>query len=181
MLSSSKAKDAPKAQGSILSLALRSRGECKSMCSAPKVGGDGVATRRFVMSDGPCRLARRSAASRAGTGWLTACCSPGFDKCTRGDRAEIPCSSCSCRDHNYGDSGIDQHAATGVFTARPSLQDLVERLGQVMAAGQFGELFAHIDLSRCRHALSRKPGHRRARCLEHGRSAQQRLRRAKVI
>src|SRR3954451_4406620 len=30
--------------------------------------------------------------------------------------------------------------------ARPSLQDVVERLGQVMTAGQLGELFAHIDL-----------------------------------
>lgn len=58
-------------------------------------------------------------------------------------------SSCSCRDHTYAGSGIDQHAATGVFTARPSLQDLVERVGQAMVAGQFGELFAHIELSRC--------------------------------
>lgn len=63
-------------------------------------------------------------------------------------------SSCSCRDHTYA-GGIDQHAATGVFTARPSRQDLVERLGQVMAAGQFGELFAHIDLSRCGQTPSR--------------------------
>ncbi|UPJ68447.1 transposase [Bradyrhizobium sp. 191] len=31
-----------------------------------------------------CGVARRY-------GWLTACCSPGVDKRTRGDRAEIPC------------------------------------------------------------------------------------------
>src|SRR5437879_6570616 len=30
--------------------------------------------------------------------------------------------------------------------ARPSLQDVVERLGQVVSPGELGELFAHIDL-----------------------------------
>jgi hypothetical protein len=30
--------------------------------------------------------------------------------------------------------------------ARPSLQDVVERLGEVVTTRQFGELFAHVDL-----------------------------------
>lgn len=161
----------------ILSLALRSRGE-----RAPNVGGDGVATRRFVMSGRPCRLTRRSAASRAGTGCSQPAVHQASTSAPGATGRRFRASSCSCRDHTYAGSGIDQHAATGVFTARPSLQDLVERLGQVMVAGQFGELFAHIDLSRCgQRPFRANGGHRRARCLEHGRSVQQRLRRAKVI
>ena len=60
------------------------------MCRAPSVGDDGVTTRRFALSKEPCRLARRSAASRAGTGWLIACCSPGVDKRGKVDWAEMP-------------------------------------------------------------------------------------------
>jgi len=45
--------------------------------------------------------------------------------------------------------GIGREAHASLFQeqreARPSLQDVVERLGQVMAAGRFGELFAHLD------------------------------------
>lgn len=59
------------------------------MCWAPSVGGDGVTTRRSALSKRPCNPARRSAAWHAGTGWLIACCSPGVDKCARGDRAEM--------------------------------------------------------------------------------------------
>src|SRR4051794_1635882 len=30
--------------------------------------------------------------------------------------------------------------------AHPALQDIVERLGEVMPTGEFGELFSHVDL-----------------------------------
>jgi hypothetical protein len=63
-----------------LSLALRSRRECRSMCWALSVGGDGVTTRRSALSKRPCSLARRSAGWHAGAEWLIACCSPGVDK-----------------------------------------------------------------------------------------------------
>jgi len=70
-------------------LALRSRRECRSMCWAPSVGGDGVTTRGSALSKRSCSPARRSAGWHAGTGWLIACCSPGVDKRARGDWAEM--------------------------------------------------------------------------------------------
>ncbi|MGY3488097.1 hypothetical protein ACVW1C_005980 [Bradyrhizobium sp. USDA 4011] len=69
----------------------RSRGECRSMCWAPSVGGDGVTTRRSALSKRPCRPARLFVGWRGGMAWHRACCSLGVDKRARAAWAVIPC------------------------------------------------------------------------------------------
>lgn len=89
----------------------------RSMCWAPSVDGDEVTMRRLALSKRPCRLARRSAASRAGTGGsqpvvhLKPTSAPG----SAGRRFRA--SSRSLRDHAGGGSDLDRRATIGLFPA----------------------------------------------------------------
>lgn len=70
-------------------------------------------------------------------------------------------AKCDASQASFG--GVVREANSPVLQeqreARPTLEDVVERLGQVMAAGQFGELFAHVDLK----VLDQRPAKRLSR------------------
>lgn len=87
----------------------------RKLPAASNVGAAGVTMRRFAWSRKPCRPARLFVGWRGGMVWHRAYCSHG--RHARAARVVMPCQLLFLSRSLQRRVGIDQRAATGVFTA----------------------------------------------------------------